>query len=117
MDAFIALLNPMLMLFICMAIGYALTKSGVMPKGGAAVLSKAVTWIFAPSLSFITMARSFTLESLGRGSALFIIGLIVGVVSTLISIPSVWRWRAKKSFEAFLCTGLRSVIWDILATL
>lgn len=106
MEAFIALLNPMLMLFICMAIGYALTRSGVMPKRGAAVLSKSVTWIFAPSLSFITMARSFTLESLERGSALFIIGLIVGIISTLISIPIGMALAGKKELRGVFMYGL-----------
>ena len=106
MEAFIALLNPMLMLFICMAIGYTLTKCGVMPNGGATVLSKAVTWIFAPSLSFITMARSFTVEALGTGSTVFIMGLIAGTISTCISIPIGIMLAGKKELRGVFMYGL-----------
>ena len=87
MAAFLAMLNPMLVMFICVAIGYALRKANVVPSASARVLAILETWVFAPSLSFITMARSFTVESLGQSGIMVALGAVAIAIVMLISIP------------------------------
>ena len=86
-NTFLATLDPMLMLFFCMAIGYAVSKSGIMPKNSASVLSKLETWVFCPALSFATMARNCTVSSLGTHGVNIVISILTMSVALGIAIP------------------------------
>ena len=87
LPTFLATLNPMLMLFLCMATGYIISKSGVMPKNSASVLSKLETFVFCPALSFITMARNCTLSSLGAHGVNVLISTLAVSLAIGIAIP------------------------------
>ena len=87
LPTFLATLNPMLMLFFCMATGYIISKAGVMPKNSASVLSKLETFVFCPALSFITMARNCTLSSLGTHGVNVLISTLAVSLSIGIAIP------------------------------
>lgn len=54
----------MLMLFLCIAIGYALRKAHILPDSAGQVMSKLETYVFCPALNFITMAQFCTPETL-----------------------------------------------------
>lgn len=64
MTTFFATLTPMLTLFFCIAVGFVLCKCKILPDATAKVLAKAETWIFCPALSFMTMVRFCTVETL-----------------------------------------------------
>ena len=87
LTTFFATLNPMLVLFFCMAIGYAISKSGIMPRNSASVLSKLETWVFCPALSFATMARYCTLSSLGTHGVNVLLSILAISLAIGIAIP------------------------------
>ena len=73
MQTFLATLNPMLMLFICMAIGFILKATKILPDEASKVIAKLETWVFCPALSFITMAKYCTVKSLKAHSVNLIV--------------------------------------------
>lgn len=86
MEAFLAILSPVLVLFICMAIGFSLRKTEIVPENTATSLAKLETWVFCPALAFSSMAISFTPASLANHStnlafavALVGIALAIGI--------------------------------------
>ena len=64
LQTFLATLDPMLTLFICIFIGYILRIKNILPENGGKVVAKLVTWVFAPALSFSTMAKKCTVDAL-----------------------------------------------------
>ncbi len=62
---FLATFNPMLMLFFCIAVGYVLRITRILPDDAGKVMAKLVTWVFSPALSFSTMAKYCTVDSIG----------------------------------------------------
>lgn len=87
MQTFLATLNPMLMLFICMAIGFILKATKILPDEASKVIAKLETWVFCPALSFITMAKYCTVKSLKVHSVNLIFACIVVALSLAIAIP------------------------------
>lgn len=65
LKTFIATLNPMLMLFLCIAAGFILRKCNIFSKDSGKVMAKMVTWVFAPAISFSSMARFCTVDTFG----------------------------------------------------
>ena len=66
MSTFLATLNPMLTLFVCIAAGFILSKCKILPEGSGKVMAKMETWIFCPALNFTTMAYYCTVDSIGE---------------------------------------------------
>jgi predicted permease len=64
LDTFLATLEPMLMLFLCIAVGFVAKKAKLLPDNAGTVMAKLETWIFCPALSFITMANNCTIDTL-----------------------------------------------------
>ncbi len=64
MQTFLIMLNPMLTMFLCIAVGYILRQTRILSQDSGKVIAKLVTWVFAPALSFSTMAKNFTVSSL-----------------------------------------------------
>ncbi|MBE6656367.1 MAG: hypothetical protein E7609_05845 [Ruminococcaceae bacterium] len=63
LTTFLATLNPMATLFLCIAIGFIARKAKLLPDNAGKVMAKLETRIFCPALAFITMARFFTVET------------------------------------------------------
>ena len=87
LNTFIAVLTPLSTLFICIGIGFALAKLGILPKEASKSISKLVVWVFAPALSFITMARYFTVDTIAFNSVNLLLSCIVTSISVIIAIP------------------------------
>ena len=64
LQTFLYTLDPMLTLFFCIAIGFALRKADILPHNAGKVMAKLVTWVFYPALSFTAMAKHCTVSSL-----------------------------------------------------
>ena len=58
-ETFLATLTPMLVLFLCIFVGFLLKKCKILPENAGKVMAKLETWVFCPALSFSTMARFF----------------------------------------------------------
>jgi len=87
LDTFLYTLSPVLMLFLFMAIGYALNKTKVLPQGSNKTIAKLETWVFCPALSFMTMANSFRIDRLGSNLTNLIFSLVLVGISIAIAIP------------------------------
>ena len=86
LQTFEATLQPMLMLFICIAVGFALRKCNILADSASTVMAKLETWVFCPALNFVTMARFCTVPALTINITNVIIGSISVVISLTISI-------------------------------
>lgn len=64
LQTFLYTLDPMLTLFFCIAIGFALRKADILPHDAGKVMAKLITWVFYPALSFTAMAKHCTVASL-----------------------------------------------------
>ncbi|MBQ8146559.1 MAG: AEC family transporter, partial [Clostridia bacterium] len=87
MQTFLATLNPMLMLFLCIAIGFILKATGILSDDAGKTIAKLETWVFCPALSFITMAKYCTVKSLSTHSINVIFACFVVFLSLIIAIP------------------------------
>ena len=86
LEVFLATLNPLLTLFMCMAIGFILKKAKVVPENTAKVLSNLENWVFLPSLSFTTMAKYCRIELLGGNVVNMLFGAFCVTVCVLVSL-------------------------------
>ena len=90
LDTFLASLNPMLTLFTCMIIGFALKKTNVLPESASKIMSKLIIWVFYPALSFSTMARYFTVDTIkmhASNMAMFAVGLASAIAIAFLLAP------------------------------
>ena len=89
LDTFLATLNPMLTLFICIAVGFILRKTNILGDGASTVLAKLENWVFVPALNFSAMAQYFKVQTLISHASNLIfssLSLAVSVVLTLILV-------------------------------
>ena len=85
LQTFLATLNPMLTLFFCIAIGFALRKADILPRDAGKVMAKLVTWVFYPALSFTAMAKHCTVASLSTHATNIILSSLCVAVAMSIS--------------------------------
>lgn len=84
---FLATLDPMLMLFFCIVIGFILKKTKILPDNAGKVMAKLETWVFCPALSFATMARFFTIDTISLHLENILIACVSVVLAMAIAIP------------------------------
>ena len=83
----LATLWPMLSLFVCIAIGYTAKRCRLLPDNAGKTMAKMETWIFFPALSFSTMARNCTPDTLGTHAQNLLLGVFAVSVAIAIAIP------------------------------
>ena len=98
-QTFLTVLNPMLMLFLCMAIGFVLCKTKILSGDAGKVMAKLLTWVFAPALSFFTMANYCTVDNLVKGGSYLLISAISVGIALAIAIPLSCVFIKSKSYE------------------
>ncbi|MBE6872092.1 MAG: hypothetical protein E7491_09120 [Ruminococcaceae bacterium] len=96
LTTFLATLNPMLMLFFCIAIGFIARKANLLPDNAGKVMAKLETWIFFPALCFSTMATNCTVASLSTHAANIIFS-VFGVALAMVMAVFLARFFAEKS--------------------
>ena len=80
LQTFLATLQPMLTLFIFIALGYLLVKTKIIPEEGSKTFSKLLTYAICPALSFSSMATNFTVSNiLNHFTNLILGGVSVGI--------------------------------------
>ncbi len=87
MEVLLATLYPMLAMFLCMLVGFALNKFRLVPENSGEVLSKLENYIFVPALVFATFSEYCTLDSLMEYKGMILYSLISLVFAYAISIP------------------------------
>lgn len=87
LDTFIATLNPMLVMFTCIIIGFLLNKTGLAPKNTGTVLSKVENYVFMPAQVMVTFMNYCTVQSLAENYRFVLYSLLCLAVSMLVGIP------------------------------
>ena len=82
LPTFLATLSPMMSLFICIAIGFAVKKLNILPDGSGKVLAKLETYVFFPALSFSTMSKNCSPETIST----HFINLIISCVGVALAL-------------------------------
>ncbi len=99
LNTFLATLNPMLTLFICIAAGYIANKTKILPENAGKVMAKLETWIFFPALSFSTMAKNCRPETLGTHAKNILLACFSVALALSISILLARFFVKEKSAE------------------
>lgn len=86
-ETFLATLTPMLTLFFCIAVGFVMGKSKILPNNAGKVMAKLETWVFCPALSFSTMSQFCTVSSLGTHGTNVILSCFAVTLALGIAIP------------------------------
>ena len=76
----------MLTLFLCMTVGFILKKAKILPDDAGKVMAKIETWIFCPALSFMTMVRFCTIDTLTVHAPNVILGCILVAIAMAMAI-------------------------------
>ena len=79
-----------------MAIGFVLNKAKILPNGAGKVMAKLETWIFCPALSFSTMARFCTVDSIGKHAVNILLSSCGVAIAMGIAIPLACVFIKKK---------------------
>ena len=87
METFLATLTPMLTLFFIIAIGFLLAKTKILPESASKPMAKMETWIFCPALSFMTMVRYCTVDSLTTHGTNILLAVVSVSLAMAIAIP------------------------------
>lgn len=99
LTTFLATLDPMLMLFICIAVGFILNKCKILPDNAGKVMAKLETWVFCPALSFSTMATYCTINTISAHATNIFFGICCVAMCMAIAIPLGKVFVPEKSSE------------------
>ena len=86
-ETFKATLSPMLVMFLCMIIGFVAKKKALTPDDTGVVLSKLENYFFVPALIINTFMKYCTVSSISRQYTLILCCLIALALALLIGIP------------------------------
>lgn len=98
-ETFKATLSPMLVMFICIVIGYVANKTHIIPKNAATVISKMENYIFVPALIVSTFMTHCTVESLKAEYSLIIYCIITLVIALALSISMSFLFERKEAYK------------------
>lgn len=86
-EIFIFTLSPMLVLFICLLVGYILNKTKILPKDSSIVMARLETYVFMPALGFATFMKYCTIQSLAENKEIFLYGIVAIVLAFIMAVP------------------------------
>lgn len=87
LQTFLATLTPMLTLFLCIAVGFISAKTKILPESASKTMAKMETWIFCPALSFMTMVRFCTVDTISTHATNIVMATISVTCAMAIAIP------------------------------
>ena len=87
METFKATLTPMLVMFLCIIIGYVLKRKNLSPEGTDKILSKLENFVFVPALILSTFNEYCTVASLKSNAVLIGYSAVALVIALVMSIP------------------------------
>ena len=86
-ETFQATLSPMLVMFLCMVIGFVAKKKDLVPENTATVLSKLENYFFVPALVINTFMRYCTVSSIRDQYRCILYSLIALALALGIALP------------------------------
>ena len=87
LETFQATLSPMLVMLMCMIIGYIAKKTNIVPDNTATVLSKLENYFLVPALIIKNFMEYCTIESITEQYKLILYCLIALVIALAIALP------------------------------
>ena len=87
LQTFLATLTPMLTLFLCIAVGFVANKTKILPESASKTMAKMETWIFCPALSFMTMVRFCTVDTISTHATNIVMASMSVACAMAIAIP------------------------------
>ena len=97
----------MLTLFLCIAVGFVLRKMQILPESAGKVMSKLEMYVFCPALSFITMAKYCTVETLSTHATNILFASCAMAIAIGLAIPlSAMLVKQKGSARGVYAYGL-----------
>ena len=96
---FTSTLSPMLLLFFCIALGFVLHKTKILPDSAGQVMAKLENWVFCPALTFSTMVTFCTPATISTHAINICLAAVALAVAIGISVPLARVFVRKKSPE------------------
>lgn len=84
---FYATLSPMLVMFICMVIGFVLNRKKLLPENGATVLSKLENYVLVPALIIKTFMENCTVKSLSENYTIILSSAFCLMLAVVVAVP------------------------------
>ncbi len=85
LEIFLATLNPLMMLFICMIIGFIARKTKLIPDSSSKTISTLENFVFTPALVIFNFMNYCTVDSIKEESTIILYGLGATVVAFIIA--------------------------------
>ena len=99
LETFLATLTPMLTLFVCIIIGFALKKKKIIHDESSKVIAKLLNWVFSPALSFSAMARFFTVAAIKEHVTNILLSIAALFLAIILAIILAGVFVRKSSYE------------------
>lgn len=99
LDIFKQALNPLLIMFTCLAIGFICKKLKVLPDNTTTVLSKLATFVIIPAVNLNANMRDFTVEYFLSNWNIFLYSLIALVVAFGMAYAIAPLFRLKDEYK------------------
>lgn len=87
LETFKATLSPMLVMFLCILIGFIAQKKSITPDNTAAVFAKFENYVFVPALIINTFMRYCTVRSIAEQYELIVYAALALVLALCIALP------------------------------
>ena len=101
-DSFLATLSPMLVMLLCIVVGFLLRKTKAAPENTAAVLSKMEINVFLPALILRTFLTYCTVESISKRYTTILYGAIAIALAAVIgSVLAKFFTKDKNEFKIY----------------
>ena len=105
-DTFLATLTPMLVMLVCILIGFVLRKAKLAPDNAATVMSKLEVYVFLPAQVLNIFIANCTVESISTQYPLMIYGTITVAAAVLMGIPLAHVFEKEPNQRAIYRYGL-----------
>ena len=86
-SVFTSTLTPLLTMFFCIVIGYALKKANLLPDNANVVLSKLETYVLLPAVNITSFMTYCNVQSLVAHRYLVLTSVILIAVAAGLSLP------------------------------
>ena len=107
LETFQATLSPMLVMFLCMLIGFVLNKKKIVPENTATILSRLENYVLVPALIISTFMKYCTVASLSEQYRLIlycVLSLAIGLVLAHLLVPFFTKDSYKKNIYRYALT-------------
>ena len=98
-EAFHATLSPMLVMFLCLLVGFLLKKTKKLPEGADVALSRLETYALVPAVSFSSFMQYCTVDSLKENYPMVIYASIAILFSAGVAILLSYAFRIKDTYR------------------